>query len=107
MTMLNEVVEHIVFGSGVVTEAEDHMIWVKFQDEIGTKIFLYPEAFEKFLKAENPAVENYTLQKLRIKQDQIEQERREKEREAAELQEQMRKISIAKKEPARSIKKKS
>jgi hypothetical protein len=55
------------------------------QSVIGTKIFLYPDAFEKFLKALNPAVENNVMEECRIKQEQIEQEleRVEKERQAA------------------------
>ncbi len=108
MTILNEIVEHIMFGLGVITEVKGSRILVKFQDEIGIKMFLYPEAFERFLKAVNPKIENYALEELRIKQEQIELERKEKEREAVELEEQMAKISIVKKKTvARSTKKES
>lgn len=110
MIILNEIVEHIKFGSGVITELNGPKILVKFQDDIGTKMFLYPEAFESFLKAVNLKVENYVLEELHIKQkqEQIELERKEEEREAAELEEKMAEISNVKKKTAsRSTKKKS
>lgn len=108
MVILNEAVEHFMFGSGIITEVEDNRIWVKFEDNIGTKIFLYPDAFEKFIKAVNPTVENCALKELRVKQEQIELERKEKEHEAAELERELVKMATAKKKPAaRSTKKKS
>jgi hypothetical protein len=97
MNLVNEKVEHINFGLGVITEEKDHKIWVQFQEKIGEKIFLYPEAFEKFLKAVNPTVENNVLEELHRKQEQIELERKEKEREAAELREEMEKLAPTKK----------
>lgn len=99
MNMLNERVEHNTFGIGVITEVNDNKIWVEFQDSIGTKIFLFPDAFEKFLKAENPTVEENVLEECRIKQEQIEQEleRIEKEREAAQLEGKKAKLELAKK----------
>jgi hypothetical protein len=108
MIIVNEIVEHIMFGLGIIAEVKDSRILVKFQDEVGTKMFLYPEAFESFLKAVNPKVESYVLEELRIKQEQIEFERKEKEREAAELEEKMAKVStVKKKRGSRSMKKKS
>jgi len=89
MNLLNENVKHFMFGLGVITEAKDNKIWVKFQEEIGIKIFLYPEAFEKILKAENPVVEKDVLEELHIKQEQIEREVNEKKRKDAEIQERL------------------
>lgn len=100
MNLVNEKVEHINFGLGVITEEKDHKIWVQFQEKIGKKIFLYPEAFEKFLKAGNPTVENNVLEELHRKQEQIELERKEKEREAVELREKMEKLAPTKKKSA-------
>ena len=100
MTIINESVEHIVFGFGVITEVEDNKIWVQFQDEIGTKVFLYPEAFEKFLKAVNVAVESNILKECHRKQEQIEEERKEKERAAIELEEKKPKLEPVKKKAA-------
>lgn len=109
MIIVNERVEHIKFGFGVITEVKDHRIWVQFKDMIGTKVFLYPEAFEKFLKAVNPTVENNVLEEWYRKQEQIEleMERKEKEREAAELEAKNVKLELAKKKSAaKSTKKK-
>ncbi|MDF2523716.1 MAG: hypothetical protein K0R31_1357 [Clostridiales bacterium] len=105
MNILNESVKHIMFGSGVITEVKDHKILVQFQDEIGTKLFLFPEVFEKFMKALNPTVENDVLEQLRIKQEQLELKRKEKEREAAELKEKIEKVVPVKKKATRTIKK--
>lgn len=113
MTIVNERVEHIMFGFGVIMEAKDHRIWVQFQDEIGTKAFLYPEVFERFLKVLNPTVENNVLEELHRKQERMELERKEKEREEKELlekelEEQKAKLQLVKKKPtAKSAKKKS
>jgi hypothetical protein len=100
MTLVNEKVEHINFGLGVITDENDHKIWVQFQEDIGEKIFQYPEAFEKFLKAANSAVENNVLEELHRKQEQIELERKEKERAAAELKEKIENLVPAKKKAA-------
>lgn len=91
--------EHIKFGLGVITEVNDDKIVVQFQDKIGTKAFLYPEAFEKFLKAVNPTVENNVMEECHRKKEQIELEfeRMEKEREAAELEEKKAKLELIKK----------
>lgn len=106
MTLVNERVEHISFGEGVITEAKENKIEVQFGDTIGTKIFLYPEAFEKFLKAMNPTVEDNVMEEFHRKQEQIEQEleRIKKEHEAAELEEKA-KLALEKKKTVRSRKK--
>lgn len=109
MIIVNERVEHIKFGPGVVTEVKENRIWVQFQDMIGTKVFLYPEAFEKFLKAVNKTVENNVLEEWHRKQEQIELEleRKEKDREAAKLEKKKAKLELVKKKsPAKSTKKK-
>ena len=108
MSIVNESVEHIKFGVGVITEEKDHKIWVQFQDPIGIKAFLYPEVFEEFLKAVNPTVEKNVLEELRIKQEEIELEleKKRKELEAAELEEKQAKLELTKKKPAAKTKKK-
>lgn len=108
MTIVHEGVDHIKFGLGVITEVNDDKIVVQFKDEIGIKIFPYPEAFEKFLKAVNPIVENNAMEECRRKQEQIELEleRIEKEREAAELEEKKAKLELAREKLAARPKKK-
>jgi hypothetical protein len=99
MTIVNERVEHIMFGFGVITQVESNKVWVQFQDDIERKAFLYPEAFEKFLKAVNVTVQNSLVEELRKKQDQIEEERKVKERLDAELEERKPKLAPVKRKP--------
>ncbi|MBU3142387.1 hypothetical protein [Clostridium sp. CF012] len=106
MNIVNERVEHIIFGFGVITEIENNKIWVQFQDNIGRKVFLYPEAFEKFLKAVNSAVESNALEECHRKQEQIEEERKEKERVVAEEKEEKVKLGSAQKKLAAKLTKK-
>jgi hypothetical protein len=109
MNLINKKVEHITFGSGVITEVNDNKIWVQFEDNIGTKIFLYPDAFDRFLKAVNTKVEDNIMMDLHKKQEQmeLEQERIREEREAAELEEKKAKLELAKKKTTRQRKKKT
>ena len=51
--MLNETVRHIKYGLGKVAEVDQNHIWVSFSGEAGTKLFLYPDAFERFLSFES------------------------------------------------------
>jgi hypothetical protein len=108
MNLLNEKVKHNAFGAGVITEANGNKISVKFGEDSGTKTFIYPDAFEKFLKAENPVIEETILKELSKKQEQINQEleRIKKEREAAEQEQKKAKLEpVKKKTVARSRKK--
>lgn len=108
MTILNESVEHIIFGFGVITEIKNNKILVQFQEDIGTKAFLYPEAFEKFLKAVDVTVESNILEEWNRKQEQIEEERKEKERAATKLEEERPKPEpVKRKVGSRSTKNKS
>lgn len=108
MIIINEKVQHISFGIGVITDAKDNKIWVQFEEKFGIKIFQYPEAFEKFLKAVNSITEDNVLEELHVRQEQLEMERKEeKERKAAELEENKSKLEAQKKKsPAKSRKKK-
>lgn len=97
MNLLNEVVEHIKFGNGVVTKLDDSKISVEFQGDIGTKLFQYPEAFEKFLKAINPNAENSVMEDLDKRLEERNQELKEEERRITELEERLKKPEPVKK----------
>lgn len=112
MNIANEKVNHIKFGSGVITEVGEHKILVQFQDNVGVKAFLYPEAFEKFLEVVNPEVQNSILEKLHIKQEQLSAElelkRKKEEQEKEELQKvelEQKKLSLAEKRTAAKLSK--
>ncbi|MDR7856525.1 hypothetical protein [Tissierella sp.] len=94
MNLLNESVEHIKFGSGIVKEMQDNKVLVDFQGDIGTKSFQYPEAFDKFLKTENLVLADYIQGELKAKIQRLELEREERQRIAIELREELRLAEI-------------
>lgn len=96
MNIVNENVNHSVFGTGTITELKDNKISVQFQESFGTKVFLYPDAFESFLKVSNPIVEQEILHELKIKQ-QREEVLKEKKCKEQELREKMEKLNPPKK----------
>jgi hypothetical protein len=107
MILVNEKVEHISYGFGIVTEEAGNKISVQFQEDIGCKTFIYPDAFEKFLKAVKPEVESNVLEALQAKQKQLELERLERQREAAELEEKRLQLIPVKKRTKRTVKQKA
>jgi hypothetical protein len=108
MILVNEKVDHVNFGLGVIKKVKEHKIWIQFEDELRTRIFLYPEGFEKFLKAVNPKSENEILEELHIRQEQLEMERKEQERKAAELNDIKARLKyIKKKSEVKTKKRKS
>lgn len=110
MNLINEGVEHSrQYGMGVITEVNGDKIRVEFQEGIGAKMFIYPDAFENFLKAVNPTVQSDVMEKLRLKNEEkrIELIRIEREQEAAITEEKKLKAErVVKKTPAKSVKKK-
>ncbi|WP_367942775.1 hypothetical protein [Enterocloster citroniae] len=62
--MLNETVRHIKYGLGKVAEVDQNHIWVSFSGEAGTKLFLYPDAFERFLSFEFQGLQEEALSAL-------------------------------------------
>lgn len=51
MNLIGLKVKHNAFGTGVITKKEGNYITVEFVSR--TTKFIYPDAFEKFIKAEN------------------------------------------------------
>lgn|SRR5690554_4411620 len=50
MKLINKNVEHVSFGKGKITKADENHISVKFIGEEEEKLFQYPQAFGSFLK---------------------------------------------------------
>ena len=48
-------IKHGVFGVGIIVAHEGNYITVEFPNK--TSKFIYPDAFEKFIKAEDPDVQ--------------------------------------------------
>lgn len=70
MQILGEKVKHIKYGVGTVVEQKDACIVVEFAKE--TKKFVYPDAFEKFLTAENEIIHKSILNEIFIIKEQKE-----------------------------------
>lgn len=84
MDLLNERVEHTLYGTGVIVNVKEDSIQVRFLDPIGEKKFLFPDAFDKFLKADNADIENNIIEILREKDERIKLERKTKRKEFEE-----------------------
>lgn len=84
MNLLNQFVNHKTYGAGVICEITEHNIWVRFNNPIGKKEFLYPDAFDGFLQAADKAVERYVMEELHTRQEKTELECEKKRKEFEE-----------------------
>jgi hypothetical protein len=58
-------IKHSVFGVGVITETSDNYLIVKFA--LRESRFVYPDAFEKFITADNEAIQAEILEEIKSK----------------------------------------
>ena len=56
--LLNTKVIHKMLGEGIITEAGDNYVSVKFASKVSR--FIFPIAFEKFITAENSDIQELT-----------------------------------------------
>ena len=86
MELIGLKVKHTVFGAGVITEMEGNYITVEFAAK--TTRFVYPDAFEKFLKAEDSVSQQAIVDEINDAKAAAEQKRQAEEaaRKAAEEQ---------------------
>ena len=68
MNLMNCSVKHISWGIGMVTEQKDNYIKIIFG--VGEKQFVYPDAFEKFLKCEDTNMQSQIEEELALKKQQ-------------------------------------
>jgi len=62
MNLANLEVKHKAFGGGVIVSAEGKYITVKF--DVGNKVFVYPDIFERFLTLADGSVSEEILADL-------------------------------------------
>lgn len=62
MELIGLKVKHTVFGAGVINEMEGNYITVEFTSK--TTRFVYPDAFEKFIKAEDSVVQQAIMDEI-------------------------------------------
>ena len=71
MKMINKEIKHVVFGKGSVVSQEAQRISVQFSEQYGTKQFVYPDAFGKYLKFHDASLDKAVMEELNSKQIQI------------------------------------
>ena len=76
MKLVHEQVHHTKFGVGTVINQTEDAVEVKFSKEFGNKKFVYPVAFETFLKVCNPVSQEKLDYELRQIREEIESQRR-------------------------------
>lgn len=81
MNIVAEEIEHCLFGKGKVISQEAEMLSIQFSEEYGLKQFIYPDAFEKYLRLCNPGIEMSVLEELSAKQMLIQDELLKRENE--------------------------
>ncbi|MDD3269043.1 MAG: hypothetical protein PHX14_06955 [Syntrophomonadaceae bacterium] len=79
MDLKSELVAHPVFGTGRVISHDGKRISIQFSEETGEKCFVYPDAFEKYLKMDNPVAAQKVLTDLTAKIEQSEELQRKEE----------------------------
>lgn len=66
-------VKHKIFGTGTITSIDKPYIFIEFA--IGEKKFLYPDAFESFITAEDPEIQRKMIEEIQdIRDDETEGE---------------------------------
>ena len=99
MNLMNRSIKHIFWGMGTATEQKDNYIKISFP--IGEKQFVYPDAFEKFLKCEDTNVQGQIEEEIaRKKQQEILKQQERQQR----MEEISRSIPVAN---TRNVKKKN
>ncbi len=94
MNLINEKVVHKSFGVGTIKALEQSIMIVDFYQEDGEKSFIFPDAFEKFLKLDNLAIEKDVFEQIRLKKEEIELEKGKKILVIIEEEEQRKKEKL-------------
>ena len=76
MKLVHEQVHHTKYGVGTVIGQTDDVVEVKFSKEFGNKKFVYPVAFETFLKVCNPVSQEKMNEELRQIREEIDSQRK-------------------------------
>ena len=60
--LLNTKIIHKMLGEGIITEAGDNYVSVKFASKVSR--FIFPIAFEKFITAENSDIQEMIIEEI-------------------------------------------
>lgn len=82
MQLLNLNVKHKAFGKGIITEVNGKYLTIQFEAKIAK--FIYPDAFEKFISAEDNTTQAAIMEELAAEKQAAEEERKAEELRRAE-----------------------
>lgn len=71
MTLMNQRINHVRFGEGTIVSHENDKMTVQFSANDEIKCFIYPDAFDKFLKLYDPAMEKRVRKELDSRHEQL------------------------------------
>ena len=75
--LLNTKVIHKMLGEGIITEAGDNYVSVKFASKVSR--FIFPIAFEKFITAENSDIQDMIIEEINRARNEEHKKQAEKE----------------------------
>ena len=75
--LLNTKVIHKMLGEGIITEAGDNYVTVKFASKVSR--FIFPIAFEKFITAENSDIQEMIIEEINRARNEEHKKQAEKE----------------------------
>lgn len=104
MNLIGIKVKHATFGTGVITEKTDSYITVEFAAK--TTKFVYPDAFEKFIKAEAADVQQTIIDSINAVKAAAEQKRQAEEtarRAAAEQRRAANAVAVPKAKKSKTL----
>ena len=103
MDLLNKEVYHSVFGKGIITKLQDSIILIDFKT-YGEKKFIYPDAFENYLKLCDSDVAHEVADVLTSRDEKIEEEKRLKKKIQDEKVQQEKVLLVAMKKKTKKKK---
>ena len=91
-------ITHTLYGAGEVISLDENYITIKFDTSNDTKVFKYPDAFDKHLVYEDESKQTQVLSELHNKQlieekqeqHQVEEAQKQKEKDLAKRLEKMK-----------------
>lgn len=88
-------VRHTRFGEGTITKAMDNYLTIRFSTKESK--FLFPDSFEKFIKAEDPTLQEEVLDLIKKKKDELDRHQQEEEERKFEKEQNKQVSEITKK----------
>ena len=90
MQIVNEEVHHRHFGTGKVIEQTDSLFMVQFEGQSECKKFIFPFAFEHFLKLCDPVAQKQVEDQIQQQNEQAQAELKQREEELKQRLEEER-----------------